>query len=145
MADRLSKARRSWLMSRIPSKGNHKTEARFIGILRRAKIKGWRRQYHVEGKPDVAFPERKVAIFVDGCFWHGCSRCSKRSKTNTNFWDEKFRRNRLRDRRVTRRLRATGWQVLRLWEHELKHESKIAARISRALFCDRQRPMSSAV
>jgi DNA mismatch endonuclease (patch repair protein) len=79
----------------------------------------YRVNYRVEGiRVDIAFPGRRLAIFVDGCFWHSCPLHKTRPKTNRSFWAAKFRANRTRDRRQTRTLERAGWTVLRLWEHE---------------------------
>jgi DNA mismatch endonuclease (patch repair protein) len=77
-------------------------------------------------RPDFIFATRRLAVFVDGCFWHGCPRHGTRPQGNAAFWRAKFRRNRARDRRDTLRLRRAGWRVLRLWEHELKPKARAA-------------------
>lgn len=74
------------------------------------------------GKPDIAFTRWKVAIFVDGCFWHGCPQCYVRPVNNREAWDEKLEGNRSRDTRVTETLSEAGWVVLRFWEHEVRRE-----------------------
>ncbi|WP_075079725.1 very short patch repair endonuclease [Terrimicrobium sacchariphilum] len=107
---------RPQLMSRIRSRGNKKTEIALLKILREQKFTGWRRHAKLPGKPDFAFPRLKVAIFVDGCFWHGCPRHYKPPTTRGAFWEQKILTNRKRDRRVSRELRAKGWQVVRIWE-----------------------------
>jgi len=71
------------------------------------------------GKPDFVFPDQRLAVFVDGCFWHGCPLHGTNPATNREFWSEKITRNRQRDREVNRALRALGWRILRIWEHEL--------------------------
>jgi DNA mismatch endonuclease (patch repair protein) len=70
-------------------------------------------------KPDFVFPKLKTAVFVDGCFWHGCPRHGTQPRTNAAFWRKKIEGNRTRDRRVNRALRARGWEVVRIWEHAL--------------------------
>jgi DNA mismatch endonuclease (patch repair protein) len=72
------------------------------------------------GRPDFVFSLSKIAVFVDGCFWHGCKRCRKMSKSNVRFWSQKILLNARRDTRVSRRLRALSWGVLRIRECELK-------------------------
>jgi DNA mismatch endonuclease (patch repair protein) len=85
-----------------------------------AGIKGWRlHPAGVHGNPDIIFPEIGLAIFVDGCFWHGCSRCGHTPKTRTAFWRAKILRNQQRDRRNTKALRRQGLVVMRIWEHSL--------------------------
>lgn len=121
MADIFSKKKRSEVMASIKNKGNRSTELKFIGLLRKYKIAGWRRgNLSLPGKPDFIFPERKKAIFIDGCFWHGCSRCRSIPNTNREFWSKKISRNVLRDKKVRRQLKAAGWNVMRIWEHQLK-------------------------
>lgn len=86
-------------------------------------------------RPDFVFRERKVALFVDGCFWHACPIHSTKPRGNAAFWREKFARNQARDRLVTRLLKAKGWKVLRIWEHELavKQRAKLERKLRRAL------------
>lgn len=134
MADIWTQAKRSEVMSRIKGRGNKATELRLIGIFKTHRIKGWRRHWPLEGKPDFVFPKLKLAVFVDGCFWHGCPLHATQPKSNSAFWETKLARNQARDRFVTRALRSQGWRVLRVWEHELakKNEKKLAARLSRA-------------
>ncbi len=157
MADVFSKSKRSFVMSRIRSRGNERTEVALAKLFRRHKITGWRRQIQIrtsprpsphssdergEGvkvRPDFIFPKLRLAIFVDGCFWHGCPQHETQPKNNRAFWRRKFSRNKRRDLLVTRTLRKSGWRVLRIWEHELvrKHEARLWRRILRALvgFC----------
>ena len=122
-------------MSLIRSHGNRDTELRLIAIMRAHRITGWRRNWPLFGKPDFAFPKLKLAVFVDGCFWHGCPLHATQPKTNATFWRKKISTNRTRDRLVTRTLRARGWRVLRIWQHELsrKNERHLLARLHRAL------------
>jgi DNA mismatch endonuclease (patch repair protein) len=126
--------KRPELMSRIRSSGNKSTEVKFAESLRSRKLCGWRRHLPLPGKPDFAFPKQKVAVFVDGCFWHGCPKCYVRPKTNRAFWDKKRADNMARDKRVTRQLRRQGWKVIRIWQHALqKSPSFCLNRIRRAL------------
>src|SRR6476469_62546 len=100
MSDVFTKEKRSEVMSRIRGKGNKDTELAMILILRRHHISGWRMGQRVLGKPDFVFPKQKVALFVDGCFWHrhpGCRFCYI-PKSRTEFWLPKFERNVVRDR-----------------------------------------------
>lgn len=129
MADTLSRAARSALMAKVRGRGNASTELALARVLRAEGLTGWRRQRRLTGgrgdeawkvRPDFVFPERRWAVFVDGCFWHGCPRHGTRPAGNAAFWREKFATNRARDRRNNRQLRAAGWRVLRLWEHELR-------------------------
>jgi DNA mismatch endonuclease (patch repair protein) len=81
----------------------------------------------------VKFRRERIAIFVDGCFWHGCPRCFRLPTTNVDYWATKIRRNVSRDRRQNASLRADGWVVVRVWEHSLKRPKAVAARVRRAL------------
>jgi DNA mismatch endonuclease (patch repair protein) len=138
MADRWSKAKRSQVMSRIRSRGNKGTELRLIEILRAHRITGWRRRQRLLGNPDFVFRRKHVAVFVDGCFWHGCPRCYRRPGSNQTYWDDKFIRNRRRDRQVSRKLAAAGWTVIRLWEHSLSADRKVAEKIRGKLLSRRR-------
>ena len=135
MADIFTKAKRSDVMSRIRSRGNKGTELALIRVFRAHRITGWRRHQPVFGKPDFVFPKLHLAVFVDGCFWHGCPIHATKPRNNAGFWRRKFARNKARDRLVTRTLRKNGWRVLRLWEHELarKRGARLLRRIRRAL------------
>jgi DNA mismatch endonuclease (patch repair protein) len=122
-------------MATIRSRGNKDTELVLATILRRHGIDGWRRNQPVFGKPDFIFRQVRLALFVDGCFWHGCPKHSHLPDSNRSFWRNKFSRNKTRDRFVTRTLREQGWRVLRIWGHALGHksENRIVRRIQRAL------------
>jgi DNA mismatch endonuclease (patch repair protein) len=135
MTDVFSMAKRSEVMSRIRSCGNKDTELRLIKLFRKAGITGWRRHQKLMGKPDFVFRGDRIAVFVDGCFWHGCPQCYRRPSSNRKYWDAKLTRNRQRDRSVTLLLRKNGWRVLRIWEHELslKNEKRCIRRIERFL------------
>lgn len=107
---------RSRIMRAVRSEGNKSTELVFAAILRRARSVGWRRHLSLPGRPDFSWPSLRIAVFIDGCFWHGCPRCYRPPKTNRAFWTEKVQSNRRRDRRVTAHLRREGWLVIRIWE-----------------------------
>jgi DNA mismatch endonuclease, patch repair protein len=111
---------RSKQMRAIRGHGNKTTEARLRSALMRAGVRGWRLSpKEIAGQPDFYFRKARLAVFVDGCFWHGCPRCGHIPKTNGKFWLAKIRRNRARDRMTARRLRALGLCVVRIWEHDL--------------------------
>jgi len=134
MADIWSKRKRSEVMATIRSRGNKATELAVVRLLRQHRITGWRRHQKVFGKPDFLFREARLALFVDGCFWHGCPRCYRRPESNRKFWDTKIARNRERDRQVSRELRRLGWRVIRIWEHALAKRGDVCVRrIQRAL------------
>ena len=126
---------RGQLMSRVRSTGNLTTEKRLASLLRRAGLSGWRRHQPLPGRPDFVWLKLKVAVFVDGCFWHGHD-CGKNvtPKTNTAAWLEKINRNKARDRRINRLLRRNGWKVVRIWECKLaKNPDHCVARIRNVL------------
>ncbi|MGH9572805.1 MAG: very short patch repair endonuclease [Candidatus Acidiferrales bacterium] len=125
MVDHVSKLVRSKIMAGIRSRGNTTTELPFETILRTARIRGYRKHWPVAGKPDFAWPKRKVAVFVDGCFWHGCS-CKYLPRSNKAFWRKKIETNTRRDRRVSRELRGKGWTVIRVKECALRKKSTLA-------------------
>jgi len=133
MADVFSKAKRSEVMSRIRGRGNRGTELLFARLMRAAGMAGWRRHLPLAGRPDFAFRRQRVVVFIDGCFWHQCPRCSNMPATNRPFWQAKLSANVARDRRVTRELRGSGWRVVRIWEHELRAPAAALGRVRRAL------------
>jgi DNA mismatch endonuclease (patch repair protein) len=119
--DNVDKETRSKTMSRVMAKGNMSTELLFrMGLVRRG-IKGWKVNHmSIPGKPDFWFENERVAVFVDGCFWHGCPKCYRRPNSNQEYWDAKVKRVKRRDRAVKKELTALGFGVLRVWEHEIK-------------------------
>lgn len=138
MADVFDIKKRSEVMSRIRSTGNESTELALASAFRRARITGWRRHVVIKLKlkgrrgadssatpnvlvvrPDFVFTRERVAVFVDGCFWHQCPLHSTVPKGNREFWEWKLARNVERDRLVNRELRKAGWRVVRVWEHDL--------------------------
>ena len=135
MPDVFTKTKRSEVMSRVRGHGNKDTEIALAKIFRRHRITGWQRNQAAFGKPDFVFRKFKLAVFVDGCFWHGCPKHGTQPRGNRSFWKNKFIRNKARDRLVTRTLRVRGWRVLRIWEHELarKNEVRLLKRIQWAL------------
>lgn len=128
MSDVFTKAQRSDIMSRIRSRGNKDTELALVKLFRQHGITGWRRNQKVFGKPDFIFRRNRLALFVDGCFWHGCPRCYRRPRSNQKYWAEKIARNKARDRCVNRGLRKLGWRVLRIWEHNLVKRDSVCIR-----------------
>lgn len=135
MADVFTQAKRSDVMSRIRSRGNRDTELALAKFFRQHGITGWRRNQLVFGKPDFVFQKLKLAVFVDGCFWHACPLHATNPRNNATFWQKKLSANKARDRKVNRLLRAESWRVLRVWEHELarRNSARLLARILRAL------------
>ena len=130
--DTFSPKKRSWIMAQVKSNGNRSTEAKFISVMRDNGITGWRRKYALFGKPDFVFPKTKVAVFVDGCFWHGHPRKCRIPQTNRTYWEQKIARNVERDRRVTYTLQEKGWKVIRIWEDSVQEPSTVT-RLRKAL------------
>ena len=148
MADVFSKAKRSEVMSRIRSRGNRDTELALARLLRANGITGWRRHVLIRAtvesswlrvesrkrskapqpstfntqltvRPDFVFPKSRTAVFVDGCFWHGCPKHATWPAHRAAWWRRKLAGNKTRDRLVNRALRSAHWRVLRIWEHQL--------------------------
>jgi DNA mismatch endonuclease (patch repair protein) len=129
--DNLSKRQRSKAMSKVRSRGNASTELRVMKLFRANGVKGWRRHLPIPGRPDFAFPKAKLAIFVDGCFWHGCPHCYTAPQSSTAFWRTKLAENKARDKTVNRLLRKTGWKVLRIWECQLQKPVLFLRRVAK--------------
>jgi DNA mismatch endonuclease (patch repair protein) len=114
-------ASRSEKMRSIRSQNNRSTEGRLRAFLIRAQVRGWTiHPKNVPGTPEFYFSAEKVAVFTDGCFWHGCRRCVKSPRTNAAYWKKKIELNVARDRKDNRALRASGVRVVRFWEHEIR-------------------------
>src|ERR1700722_12405986 len=129
--DNVRREIRSKIMASVRSEGNLTTEILLGKLLRAAGVRGYRKHWPVQGKPDFAWPARKIAVFVDGCFWHGCT-CKYLPRTNTEFWRNKVETNKRRDRRVAQSLRRKGWSVIRVRECVVRKPSTLA-RIVRAV------------
>lgn len=87
-------------------------------------IRGYRLHWkNAPGRPDITFPGRKIAIFVNGCFWHRCPYCNPSlPKSNTDFWEKKFARNKARDKKKIEDLKKLGWRTLVIWECQIKDD-----------------------
>ncbi len=137
MKDVFTPEKRSAVMSRIRGRGNKATELRMIALMRGYGLTGWRRNQKLPGKPDFVFRRERVALFVDGCFWHGCPKPKHAPlpKTRAEWWKAKLDRTQVRDREVNRTLRRDGWTVIRVWEHDLaaRHWPRVARRVALAL------------
>lgn len=157
MADVFDPVKRSEVMAKIRGKGNRSTELALVQGFRAAQITGWRRHVEfcfrvpvqlnaaksregaVKVRPDFVFRSAKLAIFVDGCFWHCCPLHSKVPENNRAFWESKLSANVSRDKRATRLLRKAGWSVLRIWEHELQDVEMVVKKIRRRLLVSQRR------
>lgn len=124
MADVFSKEKRSDIMRRVKSQKNKSTELQLIEVFKEQHIIGWRRNYKVKGHPDFVFPKQRIAVFVDGCFWHGHDCRNTRPSDNQRYWQKKRERNVERDKATTAQFEARGWTVLRIWECELKKKNR---------------------
>lgn len=124
MADVFDKTARSQIMKRVRSNGNKSTEIKLIGLMQANRITGWRRHYPVKGHPDFVFLEKRVAIFVDGCFWHGHDCRNTRPADNADYWQKKRERNMRHDEEITSLFENRGWTVVRIWECELKKKNQ---------------------
>ncbi len=122
-------------MRAVKSKNTKSTEQTLLKMFKENGIKGWRRTYNVKGHPDFVFLEKRVAIFVDGCFWHGHDCRNTRPSDNAEYWQKKRERNIQHDKKVTADFEKRGWTVLRIWECELKKKNRIKTlnRIKQAL------------
>jgi len=124
MADVFSKEKRSDIMRRVKSQKNKPTELQLIEVFKEQHIIGWRRNYKVKGHPIFVFPKQRIAVFVDGCFWHGHDCRNTRPSDNQSYWQKKRERNVERDKATTAQFEARGWTVLRIWECELKKKNR---------------------
>jgi DNA mismatch endonuclease (patch repair protein) len=152
MPDVFTKAKRSEVMSRIRGRGNKDTELALAKLLRANRITGWRRHLLIRAtvesswlrvesrkrsqnpqpstfnpqltvRPDFVFLKSRTAVFVDGCFWHGCPKHATWPAHRAAWWRRKIEGNKTRDRVVNRTLRRAGWKVVRVWEHELPRQN----------------------
>lgn len=120
--DPLTRTERSARMAKVRNRGNMSTEGRVEERLVAEGITGWEKHPEdVPGKPDFYFRYDRLAVFVDGCFWHACPKCARRTPTTrADFWRVKIDENRRRDNRTRRHLREQGYHVMRIWEHDIK-------------------------
>lgn len=134
MADRLSEQGRRNVMRAIRSTGNKTTEGRVEAALVERGIGGWVK--HPKGfrsPPDFLFPDLKLALYLDGCFWHNCPSCKLIPTTRAAYWWDRLENNRKRDNRNRRKLRRLGYNVMRIWEHDLRAGDRWLARLTRTL------------
>ena len=120
MPDKITKEQRSYIMSQI--RGT-KTKPELIV---KENIDSRKLRYQPKGipeRPDFANKTKRIAVFIDGCFWHKCPRCYKPPKSNKKYWKAKIERNTKRDKDVNRKMRKEGWTVLRFWEHQVKENT----------------------
>jgi DNA mismatch endonuclease (patch repair protein) len=127
-------ANRSSNMRAIRSTGNKTTEKKLVALLRGARLRGWSlHPKNVLGNPDLMIKDKHVAVFVDGCFWHGCPRCGHIPHVNKSYWTAKITQNKRRDATTSRALRRAGFRVIRLRECQLRsYPDRCLRRILRA-------------
>jgi len=130
MTDTVSPERRSWIMSRVRGKD---TTPELIVRSKTHKL-GYRFRLHrrdLPGVPDLVFVSRRKVIFVHGCFWHGhhCVRGDRQPKSHSDYWRKKIARNKERDRSNRRQLRDLGWDVLVIWECQLRDEGELVKKL----------------
>ena len=126
MADVFDSKKRSDIMSKVRSNNNKSTELALIKFFKENNITGWKRNYPVKGHPDFVFLDKKIAVFVDGCFWHGHDCRKTRPSDNAEYWQKKRERNIKHDKEVTAMFENRGWTVIRIWECELKNKNRFA-------------------
>jgi len=114
-------------MSQIKSRDTT-CECTFRKYLWSQGIRGYRKHAKMPGKPDLFFPAKKLAVFIDGCFWHKCSKCFVKPASNSQFWRKKIGNNVEHDRKVDTILRKNGIIVLRIWEHEIRRNVQSCSR-----------------
>ena len=143
MADVFSKQKRSDIMKHVRSCGNKSTELKLIDIFREQSITGWRRKYPVTGHPDFVFLKFRIAVFVDGCFWHGHDCRNTRPEQNRDYWMIKRQRNIQHDAEITKAFESRGWTVIRIWECELKKKNSTILNEKLRIIIDRKQQDSS--
>ena len=137
MTDTFSTKQRSEIMKAVKSKGNRSTEIKLIEIFRFYRVTGWRRNSNLAGHPDFIFPKNRIAVFADGCFWHGHNCRNVNPSDNAEYWKNKIKRNRARDKAITKELSQKDWKVVRIWECEIK-EGKVQKLKAAGLFSDNE-------
>jgi len=125
IVDTFSKEERTKIMRQVKSSRNKSTELALIHFFKQNKIIGWRRNYKLLGKPDFTLPTKHITVFVDGCFWHGHNCRNTKPSNNKEYWDKKIKRNKERDKDVSKALTTKGWKVYRIWECELRKSKKL--------------------
>lgn len=143
MADVFTKRKRSQVMAAIRSRGNKDTELKLAAIFRASGITGWRRHQSVIGRPDFVFRKHRLALFVDGCFWHGCPKHGRQPSSNSGYWTPKLARNKARDHAVSAALRKAGWNVIRAWEHDLASPIHLLEKVRTVLLQKHRSPNSA--
>lgn len=136
MSDVFDERTRSEIMRSVKSKNTKSTELALIKLFKENHITGWRHNYNVKGHPDFVFLKKRIAIFVDGCFWHGHDCRNTRPTAHAEYWAKKREKNMQHDKEITKRFEKRGWTVVRIWECELKKKNllKTTERLTSLLF-----------
>jgi len=119
--DVLTKKQRSYCMSRIKSKDTN-LEVLFRKYIWSKGLRGYFVKNKIQGKPDLYFPKKRIAVFIDGCFWHKCPKCFIAPKNNARFWKNKIDKNVKRDKQINKLLKTNGIKIIRFWEHEIRKD-----------------------
>ena len=127
MTDVLTQEQRTYNMSKIRGK-NTGPEIKLRKLLWSKGIRGYRIHFKLPGKPDIVFTKKRIAIFIDGCFWHKCPVCFQEPETRKEFWIKKIRSNVDHDKKVNDLLQSEGWTIIRIWEHEIRKEPENAVK-----------------
>lgn len=120
-------------MSRIRSSGT-KPEFNFRKLIWNKSLKGYRIKSKILGKPDLYFSKKKIAVFIDGCFWHQCPQDFIRPKSKNNYWDSKIKNNKKRDKKITKKLSELDIKVIRFWEHDIEKDPEKCYSILRTAY-----------
>ncbi|MBI2038979.1 MAG: very short patch repair endonuclease [Candidatus Niyogibacteria bacterium] len=127
LRDKRSPKSKSVFVSRVMSANRSKNTSPEFQVrheLRRIGLEGFRLHTSLPGRPDIAFLKKKLAIFINGCFWHQCPKCENpMPKHNREFWRKKFLNNQIRDKKKIRELRAMGWSSVVIWECDIKKDA----------------------
>lgn len=118
--DNLNRVQRSYCMSRIKSVDT-KPELAFRKYIWEKGLKGYRLHKNIKGKPDIFFAKKKIAVFIDGCFWHKCPICFRKPKSDNEYWNKKIINNKRRDKQISKELEKQNIIVVRFWAHEIKN------------------------
>lgn len=119
MTDIVSKEKRSEIMSKIKS-GDTALEDKFRKAIWKRGLRYRKNVKNMPGKPDIYLPAKKIVVFLDSCFWHGCEQHCRMPNSNIEYWQRKIEKNRKRDAEITKQYKNNGFKILRLWEHEIR-------------------------
>lgn len=138
MVDTFSHEKRSSIMRAVKAK-NTKLENVFRSALWRRGLRFRKHVKNLPGKPDIVFPSCRVAVFIDSCFWHGCPLHVRMPKSNIDYWEHKINRNKQRDEELNQKYKEMEWELVRIWEHEIKDDfEKAVTKIQEILYKNTQ-------